>query len=64
MGNLWLVKCYGLILQPMTHTNYKFPVVGEKVMVCVGHRLQYQFTKLIVQHLRILNATEICCKLL
>ena len=24
-GKLWMVKCDGLILQPMACTNYKFP---------------------------------------
>ena len=28
MGNLWLVKFNGLILQPMDHTNHKFPVTA------------------------------------
>ena len=26
MGNLWLVKFNGLILQPMAHAKHKFPV--------------------------------------
>ena len=29
--NLWVVKCYGLILQPMARTNHKFPVTALQI---------------------------------
>ena len=66
MGNLWLVKCDGLILQPMALTNYKFPIIGGKFMVCVDHRLQYQtiaFYQPYISHHRFLSATETRCRL-
>ena len=28
---LWVVKCYGLILQPMARTNHKFPITALQI---------------------------------
>ena len=65
LGNLWLVRLGTFILQPMEHTNYKFPAatamgIPSDVKSTVGVRARNSDLSLISESIIVLVPTKTC----